>query len=99
MRGTATSCVRETIVCNSRSGASLTSRKTVLGHGSSRILRILLAASSFIVSGSQTSITLYSASKLLNESLRMISSASRAEMAPRSVLPRSSASYHSCGEK
>ncbi len=38
-----------------QSGCSLTSTKSVFSHGSSRIFRILLAASSFIVSGSHTS--------------------------------------------
>ena len=41
-----------------RSGCSETRMKSVRSHGSSRIFRILFAASSFIVSGSQTSIVL-----------------------------------------
>ena len=85
MRGTETSCVREMIVGNRRSGCSETSRKSVFSKGSSRILRILLAASSFIASGSQISI--------------VFSSASRAAIMPLSVLPRSSRSYQSCAEK
>lgn len=56
-------------------------------------------ASSFIVSGSQIIIVLYADSKLLNDSLRIISSASLVEITPLSVLPRFSASNHSCGEK
>ena len=98
-RGTTTSCVRDRIVGSNKSGRSLTSTKSVFSHGSSRIFRILLAASSFIVSGSHTITHLYSAAKLLNASLRMMPSASRAEIAPLSVRPRSRRSYHSCGEK
>ena len=58
MRGTQTSCVRETIVGSRRSGCSQTRMKSVRSHGSSRILRILFAASPFIDSGSQISTVL-----------------------------------------
>ena len=52
-----------------------------------------------MVSGCHIIVILYSDSKLLNDSKRIISSASRAEITPRSVRPRSRRSYHCCSEK
>ena len=93
MHGTATDCVRERIVASSRSGEAETSRKSVLLHGSSRILSSLLAACTFMRSGSQMTTALYSDSNDLNESLRMISSASNVLMLP-CLLSMSIPAYH-----
>lgn len=63
-------------------GATETSRKSVLSHGSSNIFNKPFEASTPIFSGSHITTALYSASNALKESLRMISSASRLAMSP-----------------
>ena len=93
MAGTSTTCIRDRMVGNSRSGDSETIRKRVFSHGSSMIFSSLFAACVFIRSGSQIMTALYSDSNALNDSLRMISSASNVLIFP-CLLSISMAEYH-----